>query len=126
MANSNRKKRILIIEDETDLLTILQIRLSQVDFEVLTASDGNAGSTLAVTLKPDVIVLDIMMPGKDGFTLLRELKGNEETCDIPVIVVTAKDRIEDSCSLEGAEKFFAKPFDYYELESSIRALVEKE
>ncbi len=126
MTTQTQKKKILIIEDEVALLTILQIRLSQANFEVFTASDGNAGGDLATTVKPDVILLDIMMPGKDGFTLLRELKGNEETCNIPVIVVTAKDRIEDACTLEGAQGFIMKPFDYQKLEDSINSILERD
>ncbi len=123
MSSVDLKKKVLIIEDEVELLTILQIRLSRNNFEVFTASDGNAGLTLANSVMPDIILLDIMMPGKDGFTLLRELKGNINTCDIPVIVVTAKDKMETTCILEGAEDFIMKPFDYRQLELKIKELI---
>jgi len=123
MGSVETKKKILIIEDETELITILQIRLSKDNFEVFAASDGNAGLTLANSIRPDVILLDIMMPGKDGFSLLRELKGNINTCDIPVIMVTAKDKMEASCILEGAESFIMKPFDYRQLEEKIKSLI---
>jgi len=120
--SSTEKKQVLIVEDEQDLLTILQIRLSRDNYEVFTAPDGEAGLELAQTIKPDVVVLDIMMPGKDGYSLLRDLKGNEETCHIPVIVVTARDRIEEPCALEGAERFLVKPYEYSVLQESIREL----
>ncbi len=123
MELSDEKKKVLIIEDETELLTILQIRLSNAQFEVFAASNGTAGLTLAQSVQPDIILLDIMMPGVDGFTILREIKGADATCDIPVIVVTARDRIEDSCLLEGAEGFLTKPFDYKELEGTINRLL---
>ncbi|MDX9703122.1 MAG: response regulator [Candidatus Auribacterota bacterium] len=126
METSGEKKKVLIIEDETELLTILQIRLSHAQFEVFAASDGNSGLELAQSVKPDIILLDIMMPGIDGFTILREIKGSDSTCEIPVIVVTARDRIEDSCLLEGAEGFLTKPFDYRELENAINRLVSAE
>lgn len=123
MTAQNSKKRILVVEDEQDLLTILQIRLSRSDYQVFTASNGDDGLELASSLMPDAIILDIMMPVKDGFSMLRELKGNEETCHIPIIVVTARDRIEELCTLEGADKFLVKPFDFNQLEQSIRTVV---
>lgn len=122
---STGKKKILIVEDESDLVTILQILLSHSNFEVFSASDGDAGLSLANTVLPDIILLDIMMPGKDGFTLLRELKSNEETCDIPIIMVTARDRMGESCQLEGADSFIVKPFEYKDLEKNITELLSK-
>lgn len=124
MEMESEKKRVLIVEDETELLTILQIRLSHCQFEVFAASNGTDGLELARKIDPDIILLDIMMPGIDGFTILREIKGSEATCDIPVIIVTARDRIEDSCLLEGAEGFITKPFDFKDLEGTINRLLQ--
>ena len=125
MDTITEKKKVLVIEDETELLTILQIRLSHDNFEVFTASDGNAGLALANEVQPDIILLDIMMPGKDGITLLREFKADDTTCDIPIIIVTARERMEDSCIIEGASGFLTKPFEFCELKDNIQHILDK-
>ena len=126
MDTMTEKKKVLIIEDETELLTILQIRLSHDNYEVFAASDGDSGLELAIEVQPDIILLDIMMPGKDGITLLREFKADDTICDIPIIIVTARDRMEDSCIIEGASGFLTKPFEFSELKENIQHILELE
>lgn len=125
MDTITEKKKVLIIEDETELLTILQIRLAHNNFEVFAANRGDAGLELANEVKPDIILLDIMMPGKDGITLLREFKADDATCDIPIIIVTARERMEDSCIIEGASGFLTKPFEFAELNDNIQHIFDK-
>lgn len=81
-------KRILIIEDDPDLTDLYQTKFMMEQFEVLTASDGGIGIEKAGTEKPDVILLDILMPNVNGFEVLKQLKTQPETKDTPVIVYT--------------------------------------
>ena len=85
-------KRILVIEDEeTTALAIKRVLESQGEFEVLLACGGESGLLAARTNPPDLILLDILMPGMDGWEVLRELKEDKRTHDIPVIILTALD-----------------------------------
>lgn len=81
-------KKILIIEDETALLYALQSQLSAEGFKVLVADDGAKALKLVSSGKPDVIILDIILPKIDGWTLLKKIKQNPETKDIPVIIIS--------------------------------------
>ncbi|OGY45335.1 MAG: hypothetical protein A2729_00665 [Candidatus Buchananbacteria bacterium RIFCSPHIGHO2_01_FULL_39_14] len=81
------KKKILIIEDEVALIRNLEFALKD-DYEVLTATTGQAGLAKAKKEKPNLILLDILLPDTDGFTILRELKTNKQTDDVSVIVLT--------------------------------------
>ena len=79
---------ILIIEDDTNLIDLYETKFRLEKYEVLTASDGEAGVAKAVESKPDVIMLDILMPHVNGFEVLKQLKDHKETKDIPVLVYT--------------------------------------
>lgn len=81
-------KKILFIEDEQSLQKVLGNRLEQEGFSVLSALDGEIGFNLAKEKKPDLILLDLVLPKKDGFEVLKELKQEKETKDIPVMVLT--------------------------------------
>ena len=84
-------KRILIIDDETNICLVIQVSLSQLaNWTVLIAASSAAGLRQAEAEKPDAILLDLMMPEMDGLTVLKKLKANPETSDIPVILLTAK------------------------------------
>lgn len=109
------KRTILIVDDEIDFVNMIKIRLESKDYRVIGANDGQEGLKKAQKEKPDAILLDILMPGKDGYTMMRELKLNEDTKDIPVIVVTAKTGMSDLFELEGVEDYLVKPFDDKEL-----------
>jgi DNA-binding response OmpR family regulator len=82
------KKKILVVEDETILLKALNISLLQSGYEVFSAEDGEAGLKLAKDKKPDLILLDIMLPKKDGFEVLKDLKKTSSTKSIPVIILS--------------------------------------
>lgn len=111
------KKKILIVDDEPHTLLLLQTRLEMNDYEVVTASDGIECIEKTLEEKPDLIVLDIMMPNKDGFSTLRELKNNEVTKHIPVILLSARGEMDllDKGEALGAADYFIKPYESTEL-----------
>jgi len=108
-----RSKKILVIDDEEDFCRSLKKALERKKtFRVLTATRGIEGIRLAKTVKPDVILLDIMMPDMSGTSVAEELRDNPVACDIPIIFVTAivsKDEIKESGGVSGGHCFIAKP-----------------
>lgn len=118
------KNSILIIEDNTDLRTYIRENLSD-DYNVLEAEDGIVGLNLAMTMIPDVIITDLMMPGMDGITLCTRIKGDERTSHIPVIMLTAKATQEDRISglKTGADDYIIKPFNMEELSVRLKNLL---
>lgn len=117
------KKLILIADDEIDNVILLQKRLKASGFDTIEAYDGNETIEKVFQHNPDLILLDIMMPGKDGYEVLQILRNNEKTKDIPVIMLTARAEIPDKVKgLElGAEDYVTKPFDYNELLARINS-----
>jgi len=115
-------KKILIIDDEPDLVRLVGDRLRMQKYEVVGASNGIEGLKKAVSEKPDLILLDILMPGMDGHAVLKRLKSSSDTDSIPVIMLTAKSQSKDveTARKAGAEDFVAKPFDYTTLISKIK------
>ena len=109
------KKKILIVDDEPDFVEMLKMRLQSKGYEVIYAFNGNEGLKKTEDHRPDVILLDIMMPQKDGYTMLNELKRNEELCRTPVIVVTAKPGMKDLFEIEGVKDYILKPFEAEDL-----------
>jgi two-component system alkaline phosphatase synthesis response regulator PhoP len=103
----------MIIDDEKDLVHTIKSFLSSRNFDISYAYDGNSGLEAIKKEKPDVIILDIMMPEKDGRGVLSELKKNEETRNIPVIMLTAKEDqyIRDYMLELGAYEYITKPYD---------------
>jgi DNA-binding response OmpR family regulator len=115
--------RVLIIDDEADLVKAVSTRLVSKGYEVISAYDGKEGVLKAGAEIPDAIVLDIMMPGKDGYTVIRELKKDPATRNIPVIVLTAKPEMKDLFEPEGVEYYMTKPFDNAELLGNIENVI---
>jgi len=111
------KRKILIIDDQPDNVFILQDRLLHEGFDVITAYDGQTGIDKAIANKPDLILLDIMMPGISGFEVCEVLNKNSRTNKIPIIIVTAltgSDDIKRGLEL-GAYDYIKKPFNRVEL-----------
>src|SRR4051812_4688053 len=108
--------KLLVVEDDTDLRESLCDLLSD-RYDVLTASDGVEGLALAVKEQPSAIILDICMPGPDGFAVVDELRREVETRDIPVLMLTAVSDLQNRLKAfeMGADDFLAKPFNYEEL-----------
>ena len=108
-------KKILVADDEAQLALAIKIRLQSKGYEVLTASDGRAALDLAVKEQPDLILLDVMMPTMDGYSCLRELNAKLGRGKVPIIILTARDRMKDLFELEGIEDYVVKPFDHEDL-----------
>ncbi|RYD06340.1 hypothetical protein N752_05455 [Desulforamulus aquiferis] len=84
--------KVLVVDDEQPILELVKYNLEREGYEVLVASDGNAGITLARTENPDLIVLDVMLPGQDGLSVCRTLHQDKETRSIPIIMLSAGGR----------------------------------
>jgi len=116
--------RILVVDDIEANVRLLEAKLSAEYYEVLTACDGPTALAIAASEKPDIILLDVMMPGMDGFQVCRRLKDDPETRHIPVVLVTALDGRGDRIQgLEaGADEFLTKPIDDVMLFARVRSL----
>lgn len=114
---------ILVVDDEANIVELLKVTLQKEDYRVVSASNGSAGLAMATEYLPDLIILDIMMPGKDGFEVCRGLKANPQTASIPVIMLSAKsDDIDKILGLEmGADDYVTKPFSPRELLARVKA-----
>ncbi len=119
---SNNKKQILVVDDELDMLMAIKLRLEASGYEVATATDGLEGLNAARKLKPDIIILDIMLPKMNGYKVSRFLKFDEEYKHIPVIMLTALSGDEDrTTGVEtGANAYITKPFETQELVDTVR------
>ncbi len=113
--------KILAVDDELDVLLIVKTTLQSEGYEVETASDGTDALALAREVSPDLILLDMMMPGMSGLDVLRELKADDSICTIPVIMLTGlseKDKIQKAL-VSGTDYYIVKPFDHQDLLSKI-------
>jgi two-component system phosphate regulon response regulator PhoB len=119
--------RILVVEDEPDIVEVVRYNLRQAGYEVTVAEDGEAGLRLADQGQPDLIVLDLMLPGIDGLEVCRLLKQKERTRDIPVVMLTARaEEVDRIVGLElGADDYVIKPFAPRELVLRIRAVLRR-
>lgn len=120
-------KTILIIEDERDLLDLVAFHLEREGYRVLTALDGKDGLETARTRSPDLIILDLMLPGIMGTDICKILKNSEKTAGIPIIMLTAKgEEIDRVVGFEvGADDYVVKPFSNRELMLRIRAILRR-
>jgi DNA-binding response OmpR family regulator len=118
---NDTRLRVLVIDDEPDVLLLCRVNLSLAGMDVDEASDGESGIEIAVRESPDVIVLDVMMPRMDGFTVLKELKRRPSTAEIPVIMLTAKAQQEDQIQgwAAGVADYVTKPFSPGELAGAV-------
>ncbi len=116
------KPRILIVDDEPDLLSVLRFGLEVDGFDVIEASDGEQGLSLAREHGPDLIVLDLMLPRMDGYKVCRALKFDERYRRIPVFILSARSGDADRrLALElGADEYVTKPYDMRDLVGRIR------
>src|SRR5438067_1930834 len=107
-----RRKKILVVDDERDLVELIALNLQRSGYEYLLAHDGNTGLEMARKQSPDLIVLDLMMPGMSGQDVAARLKGDPSTASIPILMLTAKSEETDiivGLSM-GADDYVTKPF----------------
>ena len=121
------KGRILIIDDEEDLIELVRYNLEQEGFQVKGATDGESGLNTAIKETPDLILIDLMLPGIDGLEVCRSLRTNNRTASIPVIMLTAKGAESDRVvGLElGADDYVTKPFSPRELAARVKAVLRR-
>lgn len=115
------RAKVLIADDDADLRKMLSILLPKSRYEVFTASDGNGAWQTIRELVPDIVLLDVMMPGMDGLEICRLIRGDNHTNNIPVILLTAKTQLKDKLDgIEaGADDYVTKPIDPLELQARI-------
>jgi len=118
---------ILIIDDEPDILDLLSYNLKKEGFSILTAKDGISGKEAARNSNPDLIILDLMLPGIDGLELCRMLKKDHKTALTPIIMLTARGQETDKITgLEtGADDYVTKPFSVREITARVKALLRR-
>ncbi len=121
----DRKLNLLVIEDDEKILEMINEHFSRAGFSVQTAEDGLSGVQLAMNERPDVILLDLMLPKMDGLAVCRELR--EKAPYIPILMLTAKDDVVDKVlGLEmGADDYITKPFSLRELEARIKSVMRR-
>ena len=120
------KKKILVIDDELDVSGLLKIRLEANNFDVATAADGEEGLEKAEQERPDLIILDVMMPKMDGYTFVREIRTYEHLRQIPIIILTAKEGMKDLFAIEGVCDYVNKPYEIDDLLKKIHKNMKKD
>ena len=119
--------RILVIDDDSAISELVSINLEMAGYEVNQAADGIKGQALALQLQPDPIMLDLMLPKVDGFTVCQRLRRDERTADIPVLMLTALGETQHKVEgfNAGADDYLTKPFELEEMLARVRALLRR-
>ncbi|MEW5954511.1 MAG: response regulator transcription factor [Bacillota bacterium] len=115
--------RILVVDDEHNILELIKFNLEREGYQVITATSGDAALELALSWKPDLIVLDVMLPGRDGLEVCRAMNRDELTRGIPIIMISARgEELDRVLGLElGADDYVTKPFSPRELVARVKA-----
>lgn len=111
----DKKKKILVVDDEPDVRKMVEVRLKANEYDVVTAADGNEGLERVRADNPDLILLDMMMPGIDGFQFFKLMRRDPQTARIPIMMLTARGAMRDTFETLGADDFLSKPFESEEL-----------
>lgn len=119
---------VLVVDDQENIIEFIKLGLKYEGFRVESAMDGPQGLAAAQRLNPDLIILDILLPGMDGLEVCRNLRQNPTTQDIPILMLTAKDDVRDRIAgLDtGADDYLTKPFSFEELVARIRAILRRQ
>ncbi len=119
------KPLVLVADDEQDILALVVLRLEQAGYDVATAEDGEEALELANKLQPDLAILDVMMPRRDGVEVTKELRDSEQTRELPVILLTARVQEADVYRgyVAGADEYLKKPFRPEELRDRVDAVL---
>ena len=117
-------KTVLLIEDEPNIIEAVQYILSRNGWQVETHANGHDANAVIQSSLPDLIILDVMLPGKSGYDILREIRLTPESLDIPVLILTARGQTKDRQMAEalGASRFMTKPFSNQEMLDAVREL----
>ena len=117
-------KKILAVDDERHIVRLVEVNLARAGYQVVTAFDGREALAKVEAEKPDLVVLDVMMPYMDGFEVLRNLKANPETAEIPVMMLTAKAQDADVFRgwQSGVDCYLTKPFNPMELIAFVKRI----
>jgi CheY-like chemotaxis protein len=118
-------RKVLIVEDHPDMRELLSWQVELMGFMPILAKHGKEGLEKAIAEKPELILMDIMMPGMDGWEAVRAMRAAPETKDIPILAATALFRDSDlkTCMEVGCNSYIVKPFTFLELQSKIRELI---
>ena len=118
-------RKVLIVEDHPDMRELLSWQIELMGFMPILAKHGKEGLEKAIAEKPELILMDIMMPGMDGWEAVRAMRAAPETKDIPILAATALFRDSDlkTCMEAGCNSYIVKPFTFLELQSKIRELI---
>ena len=119
--------KILVVDDDVAINELIKVNLELAGYQVVQAFDGNTGFALCKQELPSVVVLDVMMPEVDGFTVAQRIRKNEDTKDIPIIMLTALSQLSDKVNgfNIGVDDYLVKPFEPEELQVRIRALLKR-
>lgn len=116
-------KRILIVDDEPDVIQVIEVRLKAAGYEIQTAMNGEDALKKINQKHPDLVILDVVMPQMDGFAAYKQLRTNKDTARIPIIILTARGKMEDTFQVLGVDEFIPKPFDMNRLLAAIERLL---
>ena len=121
------KQKILAIDDDVTLTAVIKELLGDRGFEIAVANTGDEGIALAKDFKPDLILLDVMLPDFDGYTLCRVFRQGKNTAQIPIIMLTARDKTEEKIAglRTGADDYISKPFNGNELTERIKSVLRR-
>ena len=119
------EKTVLLIEDEPNIIEAISFILVRDGWRVATHSNGVDAVGAVATRRPDLVILDVMLPGRSGYDILRDLRAAEETAELPVLMLTARGQTRDREMAEqlGASRFMAKPFSNAEMLEAVNDLV---
>lgn len=119
-------QKILIVDDDLSLAKLIKIRFESDNYEVKTAANGALALEAVEVDMPALIILDVMMPGMDGLTFLRELKRKKPDCPVPVIILTGRKGLKPLFELESVKGFMLKPLDVEDLLKKVNHLLRPE
>jgi CheY-like chemotaxis protein len=116
------KIKVLVADDDNNIINIIRYSISNDQFEILEATNGKEALGMVFSKSPDILILDIMMPGMDGYMVCKELKEHDSTKNLPIIILSAKASIDDKLKAIGfgVDDYMIKPFDPRELEARIK------
>jgi DNA-binding response OmpR family regulator len=119
---------ILVVDDDVDVITTIKKSLTRAGYRVACATSSHAAQQILLNLRPDMVLLDIAMPGVDGIELCQRLRGNPNTASIPILFLTVSGDMQNKTAAfnAGADDYLVKPFDLQELELRVKALLLRE